>query len=101
MPTLYEYFGLTVLFYSNEHEPVHVHGKYQGYEGKAEILVEEGKIVSVRIVSVRGRRPLPPKQLEDFRLLVESRAEEIVDKWIAYFVLHKHFTSERISQRIR
>jgi len=30
MPKLYEYFGLVVLFYSNEHHPVHVHGLYQG-----------------------------------------------------------------------
>ena len=26
MPKLYEYFGLIILFYANEHEPVHVHG---------------------------------------------------------------------------
>lgn len=26
MPKLYEYFGLIVLFYSDEHEPIHVHG---------------------------------------------------------------------------
>ena len=30
MPKLYEYLGLDVFFYSNEHQPVHVHGKYQG-----------------------------------------------------------------------
>lgn len=101
MPKLYEYFGLTVLFYSNEHEPVHVHGKFQGAESKAEILINEGKIVEIRITSVRGRRPLPPNQREDFRFLVEQRSEEIVDKWIAYFVLHKPITSERISRRIR
>ncbi len=29
MPKLYEYFGLIVLFYSNELEPIHVHCKYQ------------------------------------------------------------------------
>ncbi|MFZ4455430.1 MAG: DUF4160 domain-containing protein [Bacteroidales bacterium] len=32
MPKLYEYFGLIVLFYSHEHEPIHVHCKYQGRE---------------------------------------------------------------------
>jgi len=101
MPKLYEYFGLTILFYSNEHEPVHVHGKFQGAESKAEILIDDGKIAEIRITSVRGRRPLPPNQLEDFRHLVEQRAEEIVDKWIAYFVLHKQITSERISRRVR
>jgi hypothetical protein len=40
MPKLYEYFGLIVLFYSNEHEPVHVHGKYQGCESRAEFIIE-------------------------------------------------------------
>ncbi len=42
MPKLYEYFGLIILFYSNEHEPIHVHGKYQGQESKAEIIFENG-----------------------------------------------------------
>ena len=49
MPKLYEYFGLIVLFYSNEHEPIHVHGKYQEKESKAEIIFENGKFVEVRI----------------------------------------------------
>jgi hypothetical protein len=31
MPKIFEYFGIVILFYSNEHEPVHVHGKYQGF----------------------------------------------------------------------
>jgi hypothetical protein len=48
MPKLYEYFGLLVLFYSNEHEPVHVHGKYQGYESKAEFIIENGIIKIAR-----------------------------------------------------
>ena len=39
MPKLYEYFGIVVMFYSNEHEPVHVHSKYQGHEMRAEIIV--------------------------------------------------------------
>ena len=28
MPKIYVYLGIVILFYSNEHEPVHVHGKY-------------------------------------------------------------------------
>ena len=35
MPKLYEYLGLDVFFYSNEHQPVHVHGRCQGREGRA------------------------------------------------------------------
>ena len=48
MPKLYEYFGLVVLFYSNEHEPIHVHGKYKGRESKAEIILVNGAVASIR-----------------------------------------------------
>ncbi|WP_218068350.1 DUF4160 domain-containing protein [Candidatus Thiosymbion oneisti] len=30
-----------ILFYSNEHESIHVHGKYQGKESKVEIIIKE------------------------------------------------------------
>ena len=101
MPKLYEYFGLVVLFYSNDHEPIHVHGKYQGMESRAEVIIDNGKIVEIRYSAVRGRRPLDPAQFEDFRALVEHYAEEIVQKWIDYFVLHKSVQAEKITRKVR
>lgn len=101
MPKLYEYFGLIVLFYSNEHEPIHVHGKYQDMESRAEIIIDHGEVVEIRFGSVRGRRPLSPAQLRDFEVLVERFAEEIVQKWIDYFVLHKPVPAETITRRLR
>jgi hypothetical protein len=100
MPKLYEYLGIVILFYSNEHEPVHVHGKYQGCESKAEFIIVEGQITEIRIRPVRGRRPLPSAQLKDFRTFVEHFSEEIVQKWIDYFVLHKAIQTEQITQRL-
>lgn len=32
MPKIFEYLGIIIMFYSNEHEPIHVHGKHQGLE---------------------------------------------------------------------
>lgn len=66
MPKIYIYLGITILFYSNEHEPVHVHGKHQGKESKAEIIIKEGKIIEINIKSVFGREPLSSKVLKDF-----------------------------------
>lgn len=43
MPKLYEYFGLIILFYSNEHDPINVHCKHLNKESKAEIIFEDGK----------------------------------------------------------
>ena len=44
MPKLYEYFGLIVMFYANEHESVHVNGKSQGSEARAEFIIVEGDV---------------------------------------------------------
>lgn len=61
MPKLYEYFGLVGLFYSNEHDPIHVHGRYENREAKAEIIVENGIITEVRFVHVKGKSELKHK----------------------------------------
>lgn len=63
--------GILVLFYSNEHEPVHVHGKDQGRESRAELIITNGQVACIIYSSVRGRRPLNGAQLADFKTLVE------------------------------
>ena len=100
MPKLYEYLGIIVLFYSNEHEPVHVHGKYQGREIRAEFTIANGRVVDIQYRPVRGRKPLEGAKLHDFKVLVEHYANEIVRKWIDYFVLHRPVQPERIDRRI-
>lgn len=101
MPKLYEYFGLIVLFYANEHEPVHVHAKSQGREGRAEIIVVNGVITEVRFGPTAGRAPLMPREMEYFEEVVRARAEDIVQKWIDFFVLHKSIKPERITRRLK
>lgn len=101
MPKVYVYLGIVILFYSNEHEPVHVHGKYQGRESKAELIIENGKVVDVIIKPVKGRSPLLSKELKYFEELVVAYADKIVQKWIDYFVLHKEILCENIETRIR
>ncbi|MDD5373796.1 MAG: DUF4160 domain-containing protein [Sulfurimonas sp.] len=101
MPKIFEYLGISILFYSNEHEPVHVHGKYQGYESKAEFIIVDGKIVDVIIKDVRGREPLPTTQLKEFKRFVNTFSNEIVQKWIDYFVLHKEVHCIKIEGSVR
>ncbi len=100
MSKIYTYLGIMILFYSNEHEPIHVHGKHQGKESKAEILIENGIIKEIRIKMVRGRKPLPKSVLNDFKAFVEVYAERIVQKWVDYFVMHKQVSCEHINKRI-
>lgn len=101
MPKLYEYFGLIIMFYANEHEPVHVHGKFQDRESRAEIIVVNGEIAEIRYTNVVGRAPLANAEMRNFEELVSARASDIVSKWIDFFVLHKPVKSERITRRLK
>jgi hypothetical protein len=72
MPKIYEYFGLIFLFYSQEHEPIHIHGKYQDMESKAEIVFENGKFKEIVIKDVLGKGPLDTQNLKSLK------------KWLSY-----------------
>lgn len=100
MPKLYEYFGLMVLFYANEHDPVHVHGVYQGAECRAELDIQNGSVVGANFRDVKGRRPLDATHLANFKTLVATYADDIVRKWVDFFVLHKPISTERITRRL-
>lgn len=101
MPKIFEYLGILVFFYSNEHEPIHVHGKYDGFESKAEFLIVDGKVVEIKIKQIRGLRPLSGSKLKDFEDFLECYSDKIVQKWIDYFVYHKDVEFERINTRIK
>ena len=101
IPKLYEYFGLIVLFYSDEHEPIHVHGLSQGRECRAELVVVNGQIIQIRFASVKGRSPLKRAEMADFRAVIHQRADDIVAKWVDFFVWHKPVKAERITRRVR
>ncbi len=101
MPKIFEYLGITIMFYSNEHEPIHVHGKYQAFESKAEFVIVDGKIIDVYIGSVKGKRPLPKKELKEFTNFVDKFKNDIVQKWIDYFILHKSVECIRIEGKVK
>jgi len=101
MPKIYEYLGILIFFYSNEHEPIHVHGKYDGFESKAEFFIVKGEIVEIKIKAIKGMRPLTGSHLKDFENFLEKYADNIVQKWIDYFVYHKDITFEKINTRIK
>lgn len=101
MPKIFEYLGIIVFFYSNEHEPIHVHAKKGEYESKAEFYIVDGKIKEIRISNIKGVKPLIGKELKDFEIFLEIYANAIIEKWVNYFVYHKNVKFERITKRIK
>lgn len=54
MPKLYEYFGLTFLFYSDDHDPMHLHVQSGDREGIIMLIIVEGILVELRWRNKRG-----------------------------------------------
>ena len=101
MPKFYVYLGISVFVYSNEHSPIHVHGYYQGGECKAEIATEDNTVQSITFDDIKGKPPLPPAQLRDFKKLVQHEADNIVKSWYDYFERDQHVEPQIITRRIR
>lgn len=101
MPKIFEYLGIIIFFYSNEHEPIHVHAKYGSQESKAEFVIIDGKIQEIRISGISSNPPLEGEKLRDFKKFLEVYADRVVEKWVDYFVFHKKVKFERISKKIK
>ena len=101
MPKLYEYLGIVVYFYSNEHESIHVHGRHGSRQSRAELIVENGRVVRVEFGEVAGKNPLEGQKLKDFQTLVEAKADDIVRRWIDFFVHNVRSKPEIINRRLK
>ncbi len=89
-PMLLEFNGIKVSFYSNEHDPIHVHAYYAGkeYGMKVELYLKDGKIVKTALKSIRGVKPFKSAQEKDLEKLISSFKQKIVEDWIGYFIKH-------------
>jgi len=101
MPKIFEYLGIVIFFYSNEHEPIHVHAKKGEFESKAEFFISNGKIIEIKIKNIKGIRPLEATEIKNFKTFLSAYAEKIVEKWINYFVYHKNVKFEKINKKIK
>lgn len=99
MPEIYEYFGLIFRFYSEEHEPIHVHVEKGGCETVFDIIIAHGELLEVRARKGK-RRPLPEKDEATAIKFVKANYKKIVERWVNYFILHKSVRKIRITKRI-
>ena len=58
MPKIFEYFGFIFYFYSNEHEPIHVHVQHSGRESIFELIMMNGKLIEIKIREKSNSRAL-------------------------------------------
>ena len=76
MPTIFEEDGYKFFFYSNEHEPIHVHVRCGGGEAIFEIIDN--------VVELRESQRMKIKELSKALKLAEGNITIILEKWHEY-----------------
>lgn len=100
MPKIFEYFGFIFLFYSNEHEPIHVHVMKDGHEAIFEIILENGELVEIHKRNYNKIPPLSEKDISTAEAFVKKYYKNIVDKWVNFFIYKKRIRSTKITKKI-
>ena len=100
MPKIFEYFGFIFLFYSNEHEPIHVHVMKEGHEAIFEIMLENGELAEVRRRTSNKIPPLSEKDAAIAEAFVKKYYKNIVEKWVNFFIYKKRIRSTKITKKL-
>ena len=99
MPKIYEYFGFIFFFYSNEHEPIHVHVLNGGRESIFEIIMVGGKLEKIN-EQPSNRPPLTDREKQTARNFIGRYYKNIIDKWVNFFILKKRVRNTIITKRL-
>lgn len=99
MPKIYEYFGFIFFFYSNEHEPIHVHVLKGESDAVFDIILENGTLKEIK--ARKGKRAaMSVQDIATAEAFVKKFYKQIIDKWINFFILKKAVRSTKITKRV-
>ncbi|WP_051640850.1 hypothetical protein [Thiomicrorhabdus sp. Milos-T2] len=70
-------------------------------ETKAEIIIEDGKVINVILKDVAGHKPLELNKSKAFKEFVETFSDQIVQRWVDYFIYHKSVKCIKVEGKIK
>lgn len=100
MPKIFEYFGFIFYFYSNEHEPIHVHVIYGAKESIFDLIMLNGILVNLHVREKKGAEPLSEKEKRTAEEFIRKYHKNIIEKWVKFFVLKQTIRSTNIKKKI-
>ena len=100
MPKIVEYFGFIFYFFSNEHEPIHVHVLHGGKESIFDLIMMEGELSEVKVREKHGAEPLSEKDKRVAEAFIRKYHKNIIEKWVKFFVLKQSIRSTTIRKKL-
>jgi hypothetical protein len=101
MPKIFEYFGFIFYFFSNEHEPIHVHVLHGSNESVFDLIMLNGVLVEIRAREKSGAEPLSDKDKRTAEKFIAKYHKNIIEKWVKFFVLKQSVRSTTIKKKIK
>lgn len=98
MPKIFEYLGIIIRFYSNEHDPIHVHAIYQDAEVKISFFFKEGRLYRTTYKVEKGK--FPPSKMKALKKFVSIYNLKIVHRWNEYFIFKVSPKFEKITKKL-
>lgn len=100
MPKIFEYFGFIFFFYSNEHEPIHVHVLKGELAMVFELILMNGELIEIRRRNATGHPSLTEKDIRTVEDFIHAYYKRIVKKWMDFFVLKKRIRCTEIKEKL-
>ena len=100
MPKIFEYFGFIFYFYSNEHEPIHVHVIHGERESIFDLIMMDGDLLEVRVREKKGVEPLTEKDKRTAVEFIHKYYKNIIDKWVKFFVMKQAVRCSKIKNKL-
>jgi len=100
MPKIYEYLGFSFFFYSNEHEPIHIHVSNANGQSVFELILDNRELVDIRVRNKKGVKPLPAKDEKIAKEFIAKYYKNIIDKWVRKFIYKEEVKTTRIHKKI-
>ena len=101
MGKIFEYFGFIFYFFSNEHEPIHVHVKKGSEECIFDLIIENGQLIGIERREKTGTDPLNGKDESTAIDFIRVYWKEIVEKWVTFFVYRREISNTKINKKIK
>ena len=93
--------GITLRFFSDEHEPIHLHAFYKECQIKVEFIIESGIISKINYKKVQGYEAIPNEKIKDLEVLIEVYKYDIIQLWIKFFVMHEKVSCKKITVKLK
>lgn len=98
MPKIYEYLGIIIRFFSNEHEPIHIHAIYQDAQIKVSFYLKDGNITKIEYEKEKG--DFPETKLKDLKKFINQFKYRLINMWIEYFIYKKKIRFTKITKTL-